>query len=128
MMNEHLSVVKMYIGLCCRRLKQPRSVRKYIFRLFICCLPVTFILQQKPDPEPAEENVPSREVKPRPQTEQKAVDQPHPIDNATVEEAVQKLIELNKDKLSESQLVDLIASFYFVTNQCFSRTFRKYFG
>ncbi|VDK35604.1 unnamed protein product [Taenia asiatica] len=38
-----------------------------------------------------------------------------------IEEAVQRLIELNKDKLSDSQLVDLIASFYLVTNQCLEK-------
>lgn len=36
----------------------------------------------------------------------------------SIEKAVQRLIELNKDKLSDSQLVDLVASFYLVTNQC----------
>ncbi|KAM7539526.1 hypothetical protein Aperf_G00000038630 [Anoplocephala perfoliata] len=36
----------------------------------------------------------------------------------TIEEAVHKLIDINKDKLTESQLVDLISSFYLVTNQC----------
>ncbi|VDM32986.1 unnamed protein product [Hydatigera taeniaeformis] len=39
----------------------------------------------------------------------------------SVDEAVRRLIELNKDKLSESQLVDLIASFYLVTNQCLKK-------
>uniref|UniRef100_A0A915EVU4 CCDC66 domain-containing protein n=1 Tax=Echinococcus canadensis TaxID=519352 RepID=A0A915EVU4_9CEST len=39
----------------------------------------------------------------------------------TIEEAVQKLIQLNKDKLSDSQLLDLIASFYLVTNQCLKK-------
>ncbi|KAL5111302.1 hypothetical protein TcWFU_001060 [Taenia crassiceps] len=39
----------------------------------------------------------------------------------SIREAVQRLIELNKDKLSDSQLVDLIASFYLVTNQCLKK-------
>ncbi|EUB54740.1 hypothetical protein EGR_10402 [Echinococcus granulosus] len=39
----------------------------------------------------------------------------------TIEEAVQRLIQLNKDKLSDSQLLDLIASFYLVTNQCLKK-------
>lgn len=36
----------------------------------------------------------------------------------TIEEAAHKLIDINKDKLTESQLVDLISSFYLVTSQC----------
>ncbi|CDS41212.1 conserved hypothetical protein [Echinococcus multilocularis] len=39
----------------------------------------------------------------------------------TIEDAVQRLIQLNKDKLSDSQLLDLIASFYLVTNQCLKK-------
>ncbi len=41
--------------------------------------------------------------------------------DASVDEAVKRLIDMNKDKLSEQQLVDLLASFYFVTNQCLDR-------
>ncbi|KAL5967441.1 hypothetical protein TSMEX_004814 [Taenia solium] len=43
------------------------------------------------------------------------------MNDKPIEEAVQRLIELNKDKLSDSQLVDLIASFYLVTNRCLEK-------
>nr|CDS34132.1 conserved hypothetical protein [Hymenolepis microstoma] len=41
-----------------------------------------------------------------------------PFSNEIFKEAVDRLIELNKDKLTDSQLVDLVSSFYLVTNQC----------
>ncbi|VDO03325.1 unnamed protein product [Rodentolepis nana] len=41
-----------------------------------------------------------------------------PFSNEIFKEAVNRLIELNKDKLTDSQLVDLVSSFYLVTNQC----------
>ncbi|KAM3187837.1 hypothetical protein ACTXT7_001534 [Hymenolepis weldensis] len=40
------------------------------------------------------------------------------LTNEIIKEALDRLIELNKDKLTDSQLVDLISSFYIVTNQC----------
>ncbi|BHF57967.1 hypothetical protein SprV_0100091600 [Sparganum proliferum] len=40
-------------------------------------------------------------------------------EDSTLDEAVKKLVELNRDKLSHEQLVDLLASFYYVTNRYF---------
>ncbi|KAL7062244.1 hypothetical protein AAHC03_01771 [Spirometra sp. Aus1] len=41
------------------------------------------------------------------------------LEDPTLDEAVRKLVELNRDKLSHEQLVDLLASFYYVTNRYF---------
>ncbi|VDD77881.1 unnamed protein product [Mesocestoides corti] len=77
-------------------------------RYFACCI---FVLQAS-----------SVTVSPQKDVSAEPSKTSQTFNEATVDEAVRKLIELNKDKLSESQLVDLIASFYLVTNQCLKRS------